>query len=269
MQLRKKPMNEAEILFTEILGCQRHNLYLDKDKRLDQEKSAFISQTLKRRINGEPLDYILGKTEFMGLEFKVDNRVLIPRADTEVLVEAVIELSQEIKGEIKILDVGTGSGCIAISLAKFIPRAFIDAVDISPGALEVAKINAGLNNVKNRVQFSESDLFQNIRTGEGKYDIIVSNPPYIVRREIERLSKEVRHEPRAALDGGLDGLDFYRRIIKEPRFYLKDNGFLVLEIGFGQRNYVENILQEYEYFNIIKVIKDYNNIDRVLVAQMA
>ncbi len=262
-------MNETEVLFTEVLGCQRHDLYLDKDKILDKEKACLLAETLKRRANGEPLDYILGKTEFMGLEFKVDNRVLIPRADTEVLVEAVIELSKEIKGEIKILDVGTGSGCIAVSLTKFIPQAFIDAIDISHAALEVAKVNAGLNEVEDRVRFSESDLFRNVEVSSGKYDIIISNPPYIVQKEIKQLSKEVQYEPETALDGGLDGLDFYRRIIKESRSYLKSEGLLALEIGFGQRKCIENILQEYEYFNIIKVIKDYNNIDRVLVAQMA
>ncbi len=261
-------MNEAEVLFTEVLGCQRHNLYLDKDKILAREKSGIISRTLKRRINGEPLDYILGKCEFMGLEFKVDSRVLIPRADTEVLVETVIELSKEKTGKMRILDIGTGSGCIAVSLAKFIPQAFIDAVDISFDALEVAKINAGLNGVKDKIEFIKSNLFDNDIIRQGNYDIIISNPPYIATREINGLDKEVKSQPGLALDGGYDGLDFYHRIIKDAPNYLKAKGFLIMEIGFKQRLKVENIMSKKQKIKLLKVVKDYGDIERVLVAQM-
>ncbi|MFH1441705.1 MAG: HemK/PrmC family methyltransferase [Candidatus Omnitrophota bacterium] len=299
-------MTETELLFTEVLNCGRPALYINKDIVLPKEKALLISSVLKRRVLGEPLEYILGKAEFMGLEFKVNKDVLIPRADTEILVEIAIKLvhrettakrlfsrHSESKGRIistaidpalsrrmtkngirkKILEIGTGSGCIAVSLAKLLTDVKITAVDVSKSALKIAKENAVLNNVADRINFIEGDLF-NIcdgqRTGHDLslriYDLIVTNPPYIPTQDIEGLQPEVKYEPRIALDGGRDGLDFYRKIIELSAGYLKEGGFLVMEIGFGQKEKIENMFQNTQDFEIIDIIKDYNGIDRVIVA---
>jgi len=260
-------MNEAELLFTEVLNCDRLSLYLNKDISLDKKKSALISCVLQRRIKGEPIQYILGKTEFAGLEFKVDKNVFIPRPETEVLVEAVFNLARIHGAPLNILDIGTGSGCIGVSLAKFLSHTDITATDISSLALKVAKFNANLNNVSGKIKFIQSDMFADARLQKEKFDIIVSNPPYVVSAEIDSLAPEVRCEPRIALDGGRDGLDFYRKIIKTAPLYLKKGGFLILEIGFNQKNEIENIFQKGKIFEIIEFIRDYNNIERVVKAK--
>lgn len=251
-------MIESELLFTYLLGCDRASLYLNKDTRLTSNQATFISSTLERRIKGEPLQYILGKTEFMGLEFKVNEKVLIPRPETEILVEAAIKYAKNKK----ILDLGTGSGCIAVAIAKRSLDADVTAVDISQGALDIAKDNAKFNGVN--VRFIRTKLFKGLFS---KYDLIISNPPYIPRDQIRLLQPELEYEPFIALDGGNDGLGFYRKIIKEAPDYLRDNGILIMEMGFNQRKYIEDIFSEVKHFNIIEVIKDYNNIDRVIVVK--
>jgi release factor glutamine methyltransferase len=254
-------MNEAELLFTEILNCNRLSLYLNKEEILNPDKSVLVSSVLKRRIKGEPIQYILGRTEFMGLEFKVSPDVFIPRPETEILVEAAIKLvtSQNI------LDLGTGSGCIAISLAKFLQNAVITATDISKEALIIAEKNAKLNNVN--INFVQSDLFTQYAIRNTQYDLVISNPPYIPAAEIDKLQPEIKYEPRAALDGGSDGLCFYRKIISRAADFLKAGGFLMLEVGFNQREPIEDIFQKSEKFEVIEVIKDYNCIDRVVIAR--
>ncbi len=262
-------MTETELLFTEVLNCNRLSLYLNKDTFLDKAKSSLISGTLKRRACGEPLHYILGKIEFMGLEFQINSDVLIPRPETEIVVETAMKIVCRFAGlpvcRFKILDIGTGSGCIAVSLAKFLSHADITATDISFAALEVAKQNSIQNNVK--VNFIESDLFANHELQITNYDLIVSNPPYIKTEEIDELQPELSFEPRVALDGGNDGLDFYRRIIDKAPRYLKEGAFLIMEIGFDQRIAIENIFQNSGSFKAIEVIKDYSGIDRVIIAQ--
>jgi release factor glutamine methyltransferase len=257
-------MNEAELLFSQVLNCDRISLYLNSKETLDKEKSLFISSVLKRRTQGEPIQYILGKTEFMGLEFKLTPDVLIPRPETEILVDVASEyIRKRAPQGAGILDLGTGSGCIAVSLARLFPGARITASDISSLSLEVARDNAKLNGVA--IEFIRSDLFDSLRINS--FDFIVSNPPYIAKADIAKLQPEVRREPIIALDGGKDGLDFYKRIIKESCDYLKEGGFLIMEIGFNQGKDVENISQNLGGYEIIKVIKDYNNIDRVVVAK--
>jgi len=275
-------MNEAELLFTEIFNTTRAGLYLDKDLRLDKDKAYFISTVLRRRIQGEPLQYILGKCEFMGLEFKVTPDVMIPRPETEILVEKGIDLVRSLGLGVRskelgvgswelgvrsweILDIGTGSGCIGISLAKFLQNCKVTAVDISENALIVAKENAKLNNVE--INFLHSDLFNACELESNRYDLIVSNPPYIPSSEIDSLEIQLQYEPRIALDGGMDGLDFYRRIICQAQAHLKADGFLILEIGFGQAIKIKNILEKTRNFAIIDIVKDYNSIDRVVVAK--
>ena len=167
-----------------------------------------------------------------------------------------------------IVDVGTGSGCIAVSLAKFIANAEITATDISPVALEISRQNAILNKVSERIKFVCADLFKDYRLRIQDYDMIVSNPPYIPGAEIAGLQPEVRREPHVALDGGRDGLDFYRRIIARAPHYLRKGGLLIMEMGFQQREAIENIFREPGIFEVTEVVKDYNNIDRVIVARV-
>jgi release factor glutamine methyltransferase len=261
-------VNEAELVFIEILNCNRASLYLDKNLRWDKGKSTAVSRVIKRRISGEPLQYIFGKTEFMGLEFKVTPDVLIPRQETEILVEEVIKFVESLEPAVcntEVLDMGTGSGCIAVSLAKFLPRIKMHAVDISREALKVAQDNARANNVK--VNFILSDLFNSCALKPNGYDIIVTNPPYIRSAEIDNLEAGVKCEPAIALDGGKDGLDFYRRIIRDAPGYLRENGLLVMEIGFNQIDAVKNIFMDSLNLKIIKVVKDYGRIERIIVAK--
>lgn len=214
-----------------------------------------------------PLQYIIGKTEFFGLDFAVNEDVFIPRPETEVLVKVVLDITYNLKLKtynLRILDLCTGSGNIAISLTKNITDCKIVASDISDKALEVAKRNASLNGVSERIEFLESDLFENIKD---RFGIIVCNPPYVARYEFKTLEKEVLKEPRIAIDGGEDGMDFYRRIVSQAPAFLKNGGYLVMEIGFGQLNFIRKIIEDTKVFKISEVKKDQNGIDRVIVAK--
>jgi release factor glutamine methyltransferase len=256
-------VNEAELVLTRVLNCNRLFLYLNKDLRLTKHKSAQISKILKRRINGEPLHYILKTMEFMGFKFKVDQRALIPRPETEILVEAAIkELKAMSKPFPKILDLGTGSGCIAVSIAKLFSRAEVWATDVSAEALQLASANARLNRVK--IKFLRSDLFCGFKNK--KFDLIISNPPYISSAELSGLAKELSFEPQQALVAGLEGLDFYRRIINQVAVYLNPYGLIALELGAHQALAVKAMLIK-ENFGDLKIIKDYNNIDRVVIGK--
>lgn len=258
-------MDEKELVFTEILKCNRVDLYLNARKTLSQEQALMIASVLKRRINGEPIDYILGKKSFMGLDFKVNEDVLIPREDTEILVETAVKYAKKNKTDnLKILDIGTGSGCIAVSLAKFISNCSISAIDISKAALFVALENANLHNVNNKIEFIHADLF-NLSSFEGGYDLIVSNPPYIQKDIIDTLSREVLAEPAIALDGGKDGLDFYRELKNKAKSLLKDNAFLLVEIGFDQLKQVKEIFESEKDLGFVESVNDYGQITRVLV----
>lgn len=227
-----------------------------------------------------PLQYIIGKANFCGLEIEVDERVLIPRPETEFLVETVVGLSRlrRPQAALRILDLCTGSGCIAITLAaRLCPSSIpgktrpltnplndctIIASDISTDALALARLNASRNRVAENVIFVASDLFSSIT---GRFDFIVSNPPYVAQYEFPTLQKEVLREPRIALDGGADGLDFYRRIFREAPAHLACGGFLVCEIGYGQLPAIKQIADRTKEFELTEVIKDYNRIDRVIV----
>lgn len=261
-------MNEPELLFTHLLNCGRSELYLKKMERVSPELSVRLAQVLKQRIWGEPLQYILGSTEFMGLEFRVNSKVLIPRPETEILVVAAAQYLRKREGgstELRVLDLGTGSGCIAVSLAKLFPAVEIDASDISAGALEVARRNASMQMAN--INFIESDLFSSEKFKSRGYDLIVSNPPYVSSDEMKRLQIEISREPRVALDAGKDGLDFYRRIIRQAADFLKDNGLLALEMGYGQDREIENIFYKSAKFEIIETIKDLSSINRVIIAR--
>lgn len=228
------------------------------DKEVDFK---LLEKALERRINGEPCAYITGETEFMGFPFKVNKNVLIPRQDTENLIEYLLEKTK--KGA-EILDLCTGSGCIGISLKKYIENSTVTMIDVSEGAILVAKENAQLNNAD--VKIIKDDVLNPFFEYE-KYDLIVSNPPYIEKEVVETLEKTVKDfEPRLALDGGEDGLIFYRKIAKDFKKYIKENGRLAFEIGFNQGEAVKEILEENGYFNI-EVIKDYNNNNRIVTGE--
>ncbi|MCM8757456.1 MAG: peptide chain release factor N(5)-glutamine methyltransferase [Candidatus Omnitrophica bacterium] len=259
-------MNEVEILLTDILKCRRIDLYLNK-LSISPEQKRYILEAIIRRLRLEPLQYILGKTEFMGLEFKVASSVFIPRPETEILVEEALKIICNLKSTdqpLRVLDLGTGSGCIAISLAKYASKKItIDAVDISKEALELAKLNAELNKVK--VNFFKSNLFKRLKPLT--YDLIVSNPPYLSKKEIPHLSREITYEPPIALEAGVDGLKFLYRIIKKAPLYLKEKGYLILEIGYNQLHPLRNLFENNKYLKIIDIVKDYCNIERIIVAK--
>jgi len=258
-------MNEAELVLTHLLNCDRMSLYLNKDINLSKDKSAQLSSILQRRMLGEPVQYILGETEFMGFKFKIDKRALIPRPETEVLVEQALEkLNQAGIFSPKILDLGTGSGCIAIAMAKNLPRADVWASDISEEALRLAEENAGLNNVE--VKFVQSDIFSALKAGTYKFDLIISNPPYVSTEEFNSLAKEIFFEPELALKAGSDGLDFYRRIISQAAGYLNDGGLLTFELGLNQAYFVKEMLEK-AGFDGLALIKDYNDIERIVMSK--
>lgn len=246
-------VREARLFLAEAMNIENSKLILQKDCT-EEEYQKFLS-FIKKRISGMPYAYVVGHKEFMKLNFKVNECVLIPRADTEILVENAIALQK-----LKILDMCTGSGCVAISLAKYIKNSCVDAVDISKNALKIARENATQNNVE--VNFIESNLFENVTL---TYDLIVSNPPYIPTTDISSLQVEVQNEPFIALDGGSDGLDFYKIISKEARKHLNIGGVLMLEIGFDEAESVVAFLQNDGYKNI-EVIKDLSGNDRVIKA---
>lgn len=259
------PKNKARMLLQATLKKSREYLMIYDNKEVENIDRDRYIKNVKRLILGEPLQYITGIQEFMKLNFLVTKDVLIPRPDTEILVEEVIRKAENISNPV-ILDLCTGSGAIAVSLAKYIKNVHICAVDISSKALEIAKKNAELNGVKNNIEFIESNLFDKIK--ERKFDIIVSNPPYIETETIKTLSKDVQSEPKIALDGGKDGLDFYRKIVDSGSKYLNRQGYICLEIGYNQRIAVRQILENKKRYVNINCIKDLCGNDRVVTAQI-
>lgn len=261
---------KAKILLSNLLDKHKEYLITHDEEEISEKTSNLYMQKIEELNNHEPIQYIIKRQEFMGLDFYVDRNVLIPQPDTENLVEEVLSIINFSQEEFKnkktyILDLCTGSGAIAISLFKILnsDKIIIYGTDISEKALKIAKENAMANNAK--VVFFKSDIFNEINNNY-KFDIIVSNPPYIETRTIERLSEEVKREPIIALDGGKDGLNFYRQIIKNAKNYLKPNGYLALEIGYNQKEEVEKLLNENRFKNIYSK-KDLSGNDRVVVAQ--
>lgn len=257
------PKREIELLVMNVINCKKIDLILNLNQELKKMHEIEINKLIEMRLTGLPLQYIIGTQEFMGLEFIVTEDVLIPRQDTEILVEKIIS-EYEGQSNLRVLDIGTGSGAISISLAKFLNDAKIISIDISEKALEVAKINAKKNKVDHRITFIQSDLFENL-ADEDFFDIIVSNPPYIPSKDILKLQTEVKKfEPMLALDGGEDGLDYYREITHKSINYLKYNGLLAYEIGYNQGIDVSNMLRS--NFHDIEIIKDLQEHDRVVLA---
>lgn len=251
---------EAELMVMSALKISRTQLVIGGRNTVTPEQRGKVSEMVKRRQSGEPLQYILGECEFMSLDFYVESGVLIPRSDTETLVEAVLEKTDECS-RAKILDICTGSGCIGISIAHFRPNAYVDLIDISDSAIEIAGKNIARNSTGDRVKVQKMDILKEYP--QEKYNIVVSNPPYIETDVINTLQAEVReHEPRLALDGGKDGLIFYRRIAEIAPKILFKGGMIALEIGYNQGDAVSALVEK--DFSDIHIIKDLNKNDRVV-----
>ncbi|ADD01453.1 protein-(glutamine-N5) methyltransferase, release factor-specific [Thermoanaerobacter italicus Ab9] len=256
------PRLEAELLLAHCFKINRTALFLRREEEVSKEQLERFLEFINMRKSHIPYQYIVKKQCFMGLEFFVDENVLIPRPETEILVEEALKRLK--RGDV-VLDIGTGSGAIAVSIAKYFPDCTVYAVDISKKAIEIAKHNAEKQGVLDRIFFIESDLFCNLPPNL-KFDFIVSNPPYIKKREIELLQEEVKKEPIVALDGGEDGLFFYKKIIREAPFYIKSGGKIGFEIGYSQKEEVTTLLEE-SGFKDVEIIKDLAGIDRVIIAE--
>ena len=255
---------EAWFLFSELFRLDRAEFILQMNHEVDPNQEYQYYAMLQRRQSGEPVAYILGNWEFMGLPFKVNPSVLIPRPDTETLVEAVINWARTQNCPLEIADLCTGSGCIAISLAHYIPGSEVSASDISPEALAVAEQNAKLNGVS--VTFHQGDLWEALPTGR-QYDVITSNPPYIDWKQLRELDTDViDHEPRMALDGGEDGLIFYRRLAERTAEFLKAGGRAFWEIGYDQGKTAAEIAEK-AGLCVVEVCKDLAGNDRVVIVE--
>ncbi|HCJ66229.1 MAG TPA: peptide chain release factor N(5)-glutamine methyltransferase [Elusimicrobia bacterium] len=275
---------ESELFLAHLYGCTRPELYLRLSEQVSQEKIIFCQEFVKQRKKGVPLPYFLGETEFMGLKFFLQPGVFIPRQETEILVEETIKIAYQLMNlpapyraegscagstcPLNILDLGTGSGNIAVSLAKYLSRVKIIATDISENALKIAQKNAQLHNVERQITFFQGNLFELLTTDYSLpttyYDIIVSNPPYITEKDSPDLEKELSYEPEIALFAKDDGLEYFQRIIPQANKFLKPEGYLLVEIGYGQKEKVENIFFS-SGFKKIKTVKDYSNIERIII----
>ena len=251
---------DARLLLEYICNTNHSTLYAHPDKELTDKEESDYKALIARRASRETVAYILGNQDFMGLNFKVNENVLIPEQDTETLVEEALRFCED---GMRILDLCTGSGCIALSILNFTNDTKAVCTDISDKALEVAALNSENLGLKERAEFVHADLFP-AKDGT-KYDLVVSNPPYIASSVIETLAPEVKDfEPRLALDGDEDGLSFYRRIINEVPEYLYSNGYLIMEIGYDQGQAVKELLEQDNRYHDIEVIKDYSGNDRVV-----
>lgn len=256
------PTIDARWIAEDILNMTASALRFEGQNAIDPAKLENMNTCLKRRQMGEPVQYILKRGDFMGMRFYVDSRVLIPRQDTETLVEAVI-IALHGKRSPKVLDLCTGSGAIGISIGTLVPDAQVTLADISTGALEVAKKNA--HDLSVEVNLRHGDLFKAV--GKEKFDLIVSNPPYIRSSEMNELQTEVRFEPALALDGGLDGLDFYRRIAEEASAHLNAGGSIYFEVGVDEAQDVLNLLKTHLNCADCGVLKDLTGIERIVWAR--
>lgn len=273
------PTRESGLLLSWAMGKDLSFLYAHPDLEPDKIVIEVFKSILKRRGDNEPLSYITGECEFLGLSFKVNKNVLIPRADTEILAEAALYsmgkrnfifnysmFTLPNKDSYLVLDACTGSGCLAVSIARYENRAYVEAVDISEEAIKLAKLNAVKHRVENRVSIKKLDILNELPQALGKVDLLVSNPPYIPSGDIENLIPSVScFEPIIALDGGNDGLVFYRRLANISKVLLTDQGIIAVECGYNQAHQVENIFKEKGMKTV--VIKDLSGIDRVVAAQ--
>ena len=256
------PRMNAEVLLMFVLNCDRAYLYAHPERELTPDETRRYDEALETRSTGVPAQYITGHQEFWGLDFIVNPAVLIPRPETEHVIETVVPLARDVERP-RIVDVGTGSGCIAIALAHELPQADITAVDLSSEALEVARLNATRLRVESRIRLMGSDLLSGV-TGE-EFDFVVSNPPYVGEFEADRVQREVRkYEPHMAVFGGEKGLDIVQRLVGEASSVLREGGWLVVEIGFTQSH---DVLEMVRNWNEARAVPDLQGIPRVIAAK--
>ena len=261
--LRENASRDAELLLLHTLSAPRTLLFTDPDRALSSEQQASYDASITRRESGEPIQYITGQQEFYGLTLRITPAVLIPRPETEILVEAALHRLPKDK-PLRVVDIGTGSGAIAIAIAHHLPLAQLFALDISPAALAIASENASTHHLEDRISFLESDLLSAIMN-EAPFDAILSNPPYIPITDRDSLHPQVRdHEPGSALFAGTDGLDIYKRLIPEAFAALKPGGLLAMEIGFGQRDALANLLA---VWGQVEFLNDLQQIPRTAIAR--
>jgi len=253
---------DSELLLSSTLKIDRSKILLNLDKKIKIEEKIFFLNLIKRRKKSEPIAYIIGYKEFWKEKFKVNNNVLIPRPETEILVEQVIN-ELNINSKKRILDIGTGSGCIILSILKERKKCMGVGIDISKNAVKLAKYNAKIQHIKNRIKFFNTDI-DNFYSN--KYDLIISNPPYIDLNKIDDLDKDIRnHEPKIALDGGIDGYEKIRLVIKKSSNLIKKKGKLFLEVGFDQARETLRILNVYGFYNN-KIVKDLSKKNRCIIS---
>lgn len=260
---------DAQLILCHVLGVDKLYLMMHPEEIVYEGNIVRFFGFIHYRGQGMPLQYITGIQDFMSLSFKVTRDVLIPRGDTEILVEAILDKYRNKSGEARIMDIGTGSGCIAISLASYMKESQVYAVDISPEALKIARDNAIANHVVNRLQFIQQDILEGFpqQIEKESLDIVVSNPPYIMPEVIDTLQKEVKdYEPMIALDGGPDGLVFYRNITEKAHSMLKSRGLLAFEAGHDQSQEVKDLLEKHGGYEAIETRKDLAGIHRVVMA---
>ena len=270
----ESPRLHAEVLLAHVLGWKRIDLYTQFDQVVEPTNLAAYRELIKRRLQHEPLQYLVGKTEFLALSLQVQPGVLIPRPETEVLVEQTIDLARQMLfiSELLAADVGTGSGAIAIALAKFIPSLKVVATDVSPEALTIARGNAERHGVANRIRFLEGDFLEPLRRDglAGKLHFLISNPPYIREGDWANLMPEVRnHEPRAAAIAGPEGTEFHRGLIDGAKEFLLPGGWLILEIDPPQAEVVRRLAQSADHLRDVATVKDHQDRDRALLAKRA
>lgn len=259
-----KPRLDAEVLLADLLGMERINLYVNFDRPVSAEEVDAYRELILKRRQGTPVAYLVGKKEFMGLEFEINSEVLIPRPETEHVVEMILNrIDSWEQEEVKIADIGTGSGAIIISSAYLADKKVTGVgVDISQVSLDVAQRNAAKWEVEENLVFRKGNLLEPL---EEEFDIIVSNPPYIPSAELDNLQIEVQQEPQLALDGGTDGLDYYREIITTAKNYLRQEGLLIFEVGNEQSQSVVDLLTA-EGYQEIEISQDYSEVERVVSA---
>lgn len=263
----ESPRANAEILLAEILECKRLELYLSFDKPLAENEVQMYREFIRKRGLRIPLQYIIGNVEFYGLKFIVNENVLIPRPETELLVEKIISESDK-SANLKILDIGSGSGNISLSIAKNLPNSNVVGIDISDGALEVAKLNAELNTLQKNIEFKLFDIMNGDLNSLGKFDLVVSNPPYVSENDYENLEPELKnYEPKIALTDNSDGISFYNHIIEASDQLFSSRGKIYFELGMDQFTQVKKFFEQKGFSNIT-VTKDYSGIDRMICGEL-
>ena len=264
-----EPRLSAEVLLSHVLGCKRVKLYTQFDRVVESEHLDRFRELVRRAAAGEPVAYLVGMKEFYSLTIRLSPDVLIPRPETELLVDVVLEYARSCSGEVKLWDVCTGSGCVAVAAAYNCDRLIVLATDISTASLEIARQNVQQYQLERRIRLAKADLLDLPQTAQDMppFDVITANPPYVSKAQMEKLPPTVRYEPALALYGGVDGLDFIKRIISQAPDYLRPGGVLAIEIGFDQAERVYDLLSKTAQYERITFLKDLAGRERVALAR--